>query len=208
MPRSDDPDMVARQMEDDRRAQEQFKQDTQLNLNSDKFLDILKRHAQSTPGSDKLMNILEKNGMADEGDYAPVSRTASRGSGAVSMALPARNPLLEQGIRLSSNPVRLASQVQIIKTALKDLVAQHVCANTKAQSNLASKVYTTGDGMKVVYEVDGQKVSVTASGAFGGDEAIILQPKDGSVVGLVARERNGQYVDVSSEYKIELALVE
>jgi hypothetical protein len=109
--------------------------------------------------------------------------------------------------RFASDPERRKKQFSVItvaiRDALQDLIVRDVAQNTKrAFKDYMGDFFKLKGGVRVVFNFDNMKKTVSARGAFYGDELIFVKRQGDKVVGGVARLVDGDAEDISDNYSI------
>jgi hypothetical protein len=110
----------------------------------------------------------------------------------------------------AENEERREKQMAIIaksvRTALQQLVIQEVANNTKkAMGEYAIDFERKPGGLKAVFNFGDKNISVMATGAFQGDETILVHKVKGRLAGAVVKIREGDdFDDLSSNFYIQV----
>lgn len=92
-----------------------------------------------------------------------------------------------------------------VKTAGMQFKVKKIIANTKTLSKNAQKFFYSDNNVRFVFSILNTKYSLAATGDFHGNEALHVQVDGDKLVGLVLRLfDNGDYSDVTSEYKLKI----
>jgi hypothetical protein len=150
----------------------------------------------SSESLDRYMSLLRRE------DSAPTGGSYSSGRFATIV-----NEL--ERFRFSSDTERRERQIGIVvaavRNALQTLIIREVGMNTKrAFREHVENVYTVPGGIKVAFNFAGDKHTVTARGAFSGEETVCVYKKGQQVYGGVVRLEGEENVDISGNYGIEL----
>jgi hypothetical protein len=92
-----------------------------------------------------------------------------------------------------------------IRTSLQDLVIKDVANNTKkAFGEYVKEVFKVGGGIKINFDFSGTKISVSARGAFAGDETVCVSRQGEKIVASVLRIDDNGKTDLTSNFGITM----
>jgi hypothetical protein len=90
-----------------------------------------------------------------------------------------------------------------IKEAAMEFKVKKIIANTKAVAKNAEKFFYSGNTVRIVFSILGNKFSMAAVGDFTGREAFYIQVLGDNLAGQILRmEDDGEVSDVTKKYKI------
>jgi hypothetical protein len=108
------------------------------------------------------------------------------------------------------NEVVSAVRAALRKIAGEDrqITVRDVVQNTKNAYDNAVKFFQTDTGVRVVFKVASNLVSVTASGEFSGEEIVCLENDGTKISAFVVRPQDDSFEDLTGNYDMELNVVQ
>ena len=93
----------------------------------------------------------------------------------------------------------------VIREALRKRMAQKIMRNTKDLCKYAGDFFQTENSIRGVFSILGNKYSMKASGEFTGEEHLYCSAQGNEIVGgVLMKNDNGDYIDVSKSFNIEI----
>jgi hypothetical protein len=153
-----------------------------------------------------------RGGVTRKEDYRTVATASYHQASAPTYNLPARYAsVLKELERFAfsedeeKRERQMETVVGAIRTALHELVIRDVANNTKkALKDDVTEVFKIGGGIKVVFNFEGEKISVSARGPFTGDEMVVVYRKGDKKAGGVIRVDENSSTDLSANFGITL----